>query len=96
VPARADIDVPTRPAGVQRAAEPAFGQPGLLICADPEPRQGTADHKPGVSTPSVASLGGGALDDRDGGGRPHSPVELPLPGAIAGAAGCLERAQVVS
>ena len=42
------------------------------------------------------ALGGGALDDRDGGGRPHSPVELPLLGATAGAAGCPERAQVVS
>ena len=50
----------------------------------------------GVSTPSVGSLGGGALDDRDGGGRPHSPVALPLLGATAGPAGCPERAQVVS
>ena len=32
------------------------------------------------------ALGRGALDDRDGGGRPHSPVELPLLGATAGAA----------
>ena len=46
------------------------------------------------------ALGRGALDDHDGGGRPHSPpVELPLLGATAGAAAaahCPERAQVVS
>ena len=34
------------------------------------------------------ALGRGPLDDRDGGGRPHSPVELPLLGATAGAADC--------
>ena len=34
------------------------------------------------------TLGRGPPDDRDGGGRPHSPVELLLLGATAGAADC--------
>ena len=34
------------------------------------------------------ALGRGPPDDRDGGGRSHSPVELLLLGATAGAADC--------
>ena len=34
------------------------------------------------------AFGRGTLDDRDGGGRPQSPVELPLLGATARAADC--------